>query len=283
MVKNMIKSGAQVTAFDIFDEACNLAKDEGAEISNSIGEVAIDKDFVLTMLPTTQDVVESRMGEEGIFANAKQGAVIVDSSTISPIESKKLGQKGHEKGFVVADAPVSGGIVGAAAGTLTFMLGCESSEYDNIKQYLDPMAGNVFNCGGWGTGQTAKICNNLCLAIEMIAVSEGLALGEHMGMDPKVLSNILSVSTARCWSVDTYNPRPDMMEGVPSSNNYNGGFGVSLMRKDLSLAMETANAAKLDIEFSDKALKYYKSIESKGMGKKDFSIVYQYINKNRSV
>lgn len=190
------------------------------------------------MLPNTDHVVKARTESDGIYQNAKKGAVIVDSSTISPIVSKQMGEE--NKQFVIADAPVSGGVPGAEKGTLTFMVGSHKDHYETIKSFLKPMAGNVFYCGSWGAGQTAKICNNLALAIEMIAVSEGLSLGEKLGMDPKVLSDIMSVSTSRCWSIDTYNPRPGMIATTPASRGYTGGFGVSLIKKDLTIVKDVA-------------------------------------------
>jgi len=161
------------------------------------------------------------------------------------------------------------------------MVGSEKENFEAIKKYLDPMAGNVFHCGAAGSGQTAKICNNLSLAIEMIAVSEGLSLGQKLGMDPKVLSDILSVSTGRCWSVDTYNPVPGVMEGVPASKNYAGGFGVSLIKKDLSIVLDSAEEIGSNLEFGEKAYEYFSELEKEGFGGKDFGVVYQYIHNNQ--
>ena len=178
---------------------------------------------------------------------------------------------------MVADAPVSGGVMGAANGTLTFMLGCRDEDFNAIKDLLDPMAGNVFHCGGAGAGQTAKICNNMALGIQMTSIAEALALGEKLGMDPKVLSDVMKVSTARCWSVDTCNPCPGVMEGVPSSNNYAGGFGVSLIKKDLSLMLEAANEVEMRLALGERVQKLYKQLEEDGLGKKDFSVVYEHV------
>ena len=238
MMKNCLAAGYQVSAFDTNAATLKLAEEAGAEIASKAGHTAKDADFVLTMLPNTMHVVEARVSDDGIYANAKDGAVIIDSSTISPIASKELAEENEQ--FIIVDAPVSGGINGAAAGTLTFMVGVEDKHFETVKGFLNSMGANIFHCGIGGTGQTAKICNNLTLALEMIAVSEGLSLGEKLGMDPKILSEIISVSTGRCWSIDSYNPRPGMMEGVPSSNNYMNGFGTSLMKKDLSIVLDAA-------------------------------------------
>lgn len=278
MMQNMLKAGYAVTAFDTNAETMKRAEEAGAQVVSKAGHTAKDADFVITMLPNTNHVVEARVSDDGIYANATKGAIIVDSSTISPIASSKMAEV---EDFVIADAPVSGGVPGAVNGTLTFMVGANDGHFDTIKSYLDSMGANVFNCGKPGMGQTAKICNNLCLALEMIAVSEGISLGEKLGMDPKVLSNIIAVSTGRCWSVDTYNPRPGVMEGVPSSNNYNGGFGVSLIKKDLGLVLEAGEEVDASLGFGEKAFNYFTELEKQGLGHKDFSVVYQYINGNK--
>ena len=181
-------------------------------------------DYIITSVPATKDVEELLKGPDGIFKNAKKGTIIVDTSTILPHASKDFAAEAKKKDLLFVDSPMSGGITGAQAGTLTFMVGCEKDHFEAIKHVLDGMGKNVFHCGGPGTGEVAKICNNLILGINMIALSEGLSLGEKLGIDPKILSSIISVSTGRSWCVDTYNPRPGVLENVPSSRDYNGGF-----------------------------------------------------------
>jgi 3-hydroxyisobutyrate dehydrogenase len=187
-------------------------------------------------------------------------------------------EEGKNFNLRVIDAPVSGGIMGAQNGTLTFMVGCRKEDFEEANTFLSAMGKNIVHCGGAGTGQIAKICNNLCLSIQMISVCEGLALGEKLGIDPKVLSNIISTSTGSCWSINTYNPKPGMLENVPSSNNYDGGFGVSLIKKDLSIVLDSAAQVDIDLQFGTKAIEYYHELERQGLGKKDFSVVYRYIN-----
>ena len=237
----------------------------------------------MTSVPATKDVEELLKGPDGIFKNAKKGTIIVDTSTISPLASKEFAAEAKKKEMIFVDSPMSGGITGAQAGTLTFMVGCEKDNFEQVKHVLLGMGKNIFHCGGPGTGEIAKICNNLILGINMIALSEGLSLGEKLGIDPKVLSNILSVSTARSWCVDTYNPRPGVLENVPSSKNYNGGFQVSLIRKDLSIALEAAEQSDAQTKFAEHAINMYRELEKKGFGKKDFGYVYQYIHKNFEV
>jgi len=278
MMRNCMSHGYEITAYDVDDKILEKAEELGAKIAPDVKAAATDQDFCLTMLPNTDIVEQTRMGSNGIFENAREGAYIIDSSTISPSASRKMAEEGAKLGFKVADAPVSGGVTGAEAGTLTFMVGCKKDHFDGVKDFLISMGSNVFHCGAPGTGQTSKICNNLMLAIQMMAVSEGLALGEKLGIDPAVLSKICSTSTSSCWTLNTYNPRPGILEGVPSSNNYDGGFGVSLIKKDLSIVLDSAAEVNLDLQFGTKAIEFYHELERQGKGNKDFGIVYQYIN-----
>ena len=184
--------------------------------------------------------------------------------------------------MVFIDTPMSGGSGGAQAGTLTFMVGCDKENFEIAKELLVGMGKNVFHCGGPGTGEIAKICNNLILGINMIATSEGLSLGEKLGINPKVLSNILAVSTGRSWVVDSYNPRPGVLENVPASRDYNGGFQVSLIRKDLSIALEAGEVADANLKFAQAAIETYIDLEKKGLGKKDFGVVFRQIHNSHS-
>jgi len=179
---------------------------------------------------------------------------------------------------------MSGGVVGATNGTLTFMVGSHSeADFNHAKTVLEGMGKKVFHCGGPGTGETAKIANNLILGIQMIASAEGMVLAEKLGINPKILMEILSVSTANNWCINTNNPRPGNIEGAPASKNYQGGFQVGLMRKDLSLSQECASAVHADTQLAKIALDYYMDLEKKGHGSKDFGYVFQYIMKDFKV
>ena len=191
-----------------------------------------------------------------------------------------LGITAKKHKMIYTDAPVSGGVTGAAAGTLTFMVGPENEgEFNLIKPILECMGRNIFNCGKPGAGQITKACNNMALAIEMIGISEALALGKSLGMDEKVLTNIMKVSTSRCWSIDTYNPVPGVMENVPASRNYDNGFGCALMLKDLGLALEAARTAGVQTELGDKSREIYSRLTGSGLGKKDFGVIYDVLMK----
>jgi len=205
-------------------------------------------------------------------------------STIDPKASATFYTEAKANGFTFLDTPMSGGITGARNGTLAFMVGANTTEeYEHAKGVLQGMGANFFHCGVPGTGEIAKLTNNLILGISMVATAEGMAIGEKMGIDPKILQKILACSTARNWCVDTYNPRPGILENVPAANNYEGGFAVGLIKKDMVLALEAAHSAKADTTLLEKSLDYYVDLEKKGKGSKDFGYVYQYIMKNKNI
>lgn len=225
-------------------------------------------------LPRTQDV-EKVLNDDGVFAHGAENTCIVDSSTISPLASKEFAETAKKQSMKFLDTPMSGGIMGAQNGTLTFMVGAENKEdFDHASVVLGGMGKNIFHCGGPGTGEIAKIANNLILGIQMIAASEGMALGEKLGIDPKVLMEILAVSTSSCWAIKTANPRPGNIETAPASKNYEGGFQVGLIRKDLALAMEVADNVGANIDFAKLSMEYYRQLEKKGHGGKDFGYVF---------
>jgi len=163
------------------------------------------------------------------------------------------------------------------------MVGAEQKHYELVRSYLHPMGKNIFHCGGNSTGQIAKICNNLCLGITMTGLSESLALGVKLGIDPKALSDIMCVSSSRCWSLDSYNPIPNILTNAPSSRNYEKGFNVELIQKDLGIAQECAKKVDLEMELADVVSNYYTNLNKQGLSKKDFSYIYQYILKNKKI
>lgn len=183
--------------------------------------------------------------------------------------------------MVYLDTPMSGGVTGARNATLTFMVGGSEQEFEASKLVLQGMGKNFFHCGPPGTGEIAKLTNNLILGISMIAASEGMAIGEKLGIDPVKLQKILSVSTARNWCIDTYNPRPGILPNVPSSNNYEGGFAVSLIKKDMVLALEAAHSVNASTDMLEQSLQYYLDLEKANLGKKDFGYVFKYIMNNK--
>src|SRR6185436_1262207 len=217
------------------------------------------------------------LGELGVLAAVAPGTLLIDCSTIDPLTAREVAMDARAKGCAMLDAPVSGGVGGAEAATLTFMVGGDARDFESARPVLQGMGKNIVHCGGPGNGQVAKICNNMMLAIEMIATSEGMTLAAKLGMDPKVFASIVNTSSGRCWSSDTYNPYPGVLENVPSARGYAGGFGSDLMLKDLGLVAEAARVAKHPVLMGALAQQLYQKHSSDGHGAKDFSsIILQY-------
>ncbi|KAF1381445.1 hypothetical protein EPR50_G00150710 [Perca flavescens] len=277
MAKNLLKNGYPVIATDVFPESCKELQDIGAQVVDSPAEVAEKADRILTMLPSSPNVIEVYTGPNGILKKVKKGTLLIDSSTIDPAVSREMAVAAEKMGAVFMDAPVSGGVGAASMAKLTFMVGGVKEEYNAAQELLTCMGANAVYCGQVGTGQAAKICNNMLLAIGMIGTAETMNLGIRLGLDPKLLAKILNMSSGRCWSSDTYNPVPGVMEGVPSANNYQGGFGTTLMAKDLGLAQNTATDTKTPIPLGSLAHQIFRVMCSRGYANKDFSSVFQFL------
>jgi 3-hydroxyisobutyrate dehydrogenase len=279
MASNLLKKFNNVSVYDINAESVNNLVAKGAKKA-TVKEIAQNCDAIVTMLPATKHVSGVLQGPDGIFANAKAGTIVIDCSTIDPNATMSLNAEARTKGIAMLDAPVSGGVTGAAAGTLTFMIGGLNTDLDVARPVFEAMGKNIVLCGGPGAGEITKLCNNLALAISMIGTSEALALGVKLGMDPAKLSSVMNTSTARCWSSDSYNPVPGVMPGVPSSRGYTGGFLSALMSKDLGLAMDAANNNKVSLPLGSGAHQLYNILCTHGYANKDFSSVYEYLTHN---
>ncbi|WP_186037296.1 3-hydroxyisobutyrate dehydrogenase [Burkholderia gladioli] len=273
MALNLVKAGHEVQAFDLNEDALRLVADGGAKLAGSAREAAEGAEFVITMLPAAVHVRRALTDENGVLAGLAPGATVIDSSTIDPASAQAFGELVRERGGAFVDAPVSGGTGGAAAGTLTFMVGGSVTEFERVTPVLTGMGRNVVHCGPTGMGQVAKVCNNLVLGISMAGVAEAMSLGVALGIDPKVLGGILNTSTGRCWSADTYNPYPGVIETAPSSRGYTGGFGTDLMLKDLGLANDAAKQVRQPVYLGALAQQLYQTVSSRGDGRLDFSAV----------
>ncbi|WP_186069785.1 3-hydroxyisobutyrate dehydrogenase [Burkholderia gladioli] len=273
MALNLVKAGHEVRAFDLSEDALRLVADGGAKLAGSAREAAEGAEFVITMLPAAVHVRRALTDESGVLAGLAPGATVIDSSTIDPASAQAFGELVRERGGAFVDAPVSGGTGGAAAGTLTFMVGGSVTEFERVTPVLTGMGRNVVHCGPTGMGQVAKVCNNLVLGISMAGVAEAMSLGVALGIDPKVLGGILNTSTGRCWSADTYNPYPGVIETAPSSRGYTGGFGTDLMLKDLGLANDAAKQVRQPVYLGALAQQLYQTVSSRGDGRLDFSAV----------
>ncbi|WP_186054974.1 3-hydroxyisobutyrate dehydrogenase [Burkholderia gladioli] len=273
MALNLVKAGHEVRAFDLSEDALRLVADGGAKLAGSAREATEGAEFVITMLPAAVHVRRALTDENGVLAGLAPGATVIDSSTIDPASAQAFGELVRERGGAFVDAPVSGGTGGAAAGTLTFMVGGSVAEFERVTPVLTGMGRNVVHCGPTGMGQVAKVCNNLVLGISMAGVAEAMSLGVALGIDPKVLGGILNTSTGRCWSADTYNPYPGVIETAPSSRGYTGGFGTDLMLKDLGLANDAAKQVRQPVYLGALAQQLYQTVSSRGDGRLDFSAV----------
>ncbi|MGN4071726.1 3-hydroxyisobutyrate dehydrogenase [Burkholderia gladioli] len=273
MALNLVKAGHEVRAFDLSEDALRLVADGGAKLAGSAREAAEGAEFVITMLPAAVHVRRALTDENGVLAGLAPGATVIDSSTIDPASAQAFGELVRERGGAFVDAPVSGGTGGAAAGTLTFMVGGSVAEFERVTPVLTGMGRNVVHCGPTGMGQVAKVCNNLVLGISMAGVAEAMSLGVALGIDPKVLGGILNTSTGRCWSADTYNPYPGVIETAPSSRGYTGGFCTDLMLKDLGLANDAAKQVRQPVYLGALAQQLYQTVSSRGDGRLDFSAV----------
>ena len=273
MARNLIKAGHQLNLFDLNQTVLKELAELGGRISDSPRDAAQGAELVITMLPAAVHVRSVWLNEDGVLAGIGNGVPAVDCSTIDPQTARDVAAAAAKQGVVMADAPVSGGTGGAQAGTLTFMVGATPELFATLQPVLAQMGRNIVHCGDVGTGQIAKICNNLLLGISMVGVSEAMALGDALGIDTQVLAGIINSSTGRCWSSDTYNPWPGVIETAPSSRGYTGGFGADLMLKDLGLATEAARQAKQPVILGAVAQQLYQSMSQRGEGGKDFSAI----------
>jgi len=276
MALNLCKAGYRLTVFDVMPEAVKKLAEAGATPAADIAATVKDADIVITMLPGNDHVKKVYL-DGGVLAHAKAGALLIDSSTINADVARDVAAAAKQKGFRMIDAPVSGGTAGAAAGTLTFIVGGDAADLESARPLLEKMGKNIFHAGASGAGQMAKICNNMLLAILMIGTSEALNLGIRGGLDPKVLSEIMSKSSGRNWALEVYNPMPGVMENVPASRGYTGGFGTDLMLKDLGLAMEIAQSAAVSTPLGTHARDLYKAHSEAGHGKLDFSSILKLV------
>lgn len=243
MAANLVKAGFAVNAFDQVEAAMSKAVEAGCNAASSAKAAVDGADFVVTMLPSGPIVEAVYLGDDGLLAQVDKKALVIDCSTVAPLNSRNVGAAATECGMRFVDAPVSGGVGGAVAGTLAFMCGGSEADVEAAKTVLEHMGANIFRAGDHGAGSVAKICNNMLLAVHMIGTAEALQLGVNNGLDPKVLSEIMTKSSGCNWSLEKYNPWPGVADGVPASRDYNGGFLVKLMQKDLRLAMEAALAS----------------------------------------
>ncbi|MFF1822883.1 3-hydroxyisobutyrate dehydrogenase [Kribbella sp. NPDC058245] len=240
MAANLVKAGYRVTGFDPVPAARAAAEEAGIEVAASAAAAVVEAQVVLTMLPSGRHVLDVYQGADGLLAAAPAGTLFVDCSTIAVADARAAAELVVAAGHRALDAPVSGGVVGAAAGTLTLMVGARPEDLEAVREVLEPMAGRIVHCGEPGAGQAAKICNNLILGISMIGVSEAFVLGEKLGLTHQALYDVTSTASGQCWALTTNCPVPGPVPTSPANREYQPGFAAPLMAKDLGLAIEAA-------------------------------------------
>lgn len=244
MAANLAKAGFSVCAFDLVPASVEKAVADGCTAAKDEADAVSGADFVISMLPNGAIAESLYIDGAGLLDLVDPSALLIDCSTVAAFSSRRIGEAAKQRSLRAIDAPVSGGVAGAEAATLAFMCGGEATDVEAAKEVLQHMGANVFHAGPSGSGQVAKACNNMLLAVHMIGTAEALQLGVDNGLDPKALSEIMLKSSGCNWSLEKYNPYPGVMDGVPASRDYSGGFMVKLMQKDLGLAMEAALASQ---------------------------------------
>ena len=275
MARNLLKAGFALKVFDLVPAAvAELAKD-GAQAAGSAAEAVQGTDVVISMLPASRHVEGLYLGDAGLLHLLAPGTLVLECSTIAPESARKVHQAAAARGLEMLDAPVSGGTAGAAAGTLTFMIGGAAATLEKARAIFEAMGKNIFHAGPDGAGQVAKVCNNQVLAVQMIATAEAMALGVASGLEPAVLAEIMRQSSGGNWTLEKYNPWPGVMENAPASKGYTGGFMAELMAKDLGLAQEAAQVTASSTPMGALALQIYRLLLKQGKGQQDFSVVQQ--------
>lgn len=273
MARNLLKAGFALRVFDLLQSAVDSLATEGATPAASAAEAVAGAQVVVSMLPASRHVEGLYLGENGLMAQIAPGSLVLECSTIAPESARKVHAAASARGIAMLDAPVSGGTAGAAAGTLTFMVGGDAAVLERARPVLSAMGKNLFHAGPDGAGQVAKVCNNQLLAVQMIGTAEALALGVANGLDAATLAEIMRQSSGGNWVLEKYNPWPGVMENAPASKGYSGGFMSQLMAKDLGLAQEAAQLTTSSTPMGALALQLYRLLLKQGHGELDFSAV----------
>lgn len=277
MAANLLAAGHEVAAFDLMPDALAALSEKGARSASSADDACDGVEYVISMLPAGKHVASLYLGDDGLIAKLPIGTCILDCSTIDAETARNVGAAAKQAQLLMMDSPVSGGVAAATSGTLAFMCGGSEAAFEKANTVLSAMGKNIFHAGERGAGQVAKMCNNMLLSIHMIGSAEALAMGAKNGLDPSVLSEIMLASSGRNWSLEVYNPYPGVMENAPASNDYQPGFMVDLMCKDLGLAMDAADTSESSTPMGSLAQQLFKQHQSEGNGQMDFSSILKLI------
>jgi len=278
MAENLMKSGKKIRVFDVSKNTIEIAQKKNLDVVDNLSDlVTTDVTTVITMLPEGKHSKEVFLGENGIINKVSKDCLLIDCSTIDIQTSKEIGKKATENGIKMIDAPVSGGVMGAQKATLNIMVGGTKEAFDLALPLLKIMGKNIFHAGELGSGNGAKICNNMSLGITMIAASESLMLAKRLNIDIKKVHEIMKNASGNSWPISVYPPLPDLIEGTPSNNNYRPGFSAGMMNKDLKLAYECAKSVSADTPLGKMALEIYEKFCKDGNDDKDFSAISKVI------
>ena len=277
MAINLVKAGHNVTGYDLQHSALHHFIQSGGNAASNLHELAKDKEIIITMLQTGQQVLNVCRGREGVFQTAAPQTLFIDCSTIDVNSSRELHQLAKQHHLQSVDAPVSGGVAGATAATLTFMVGGEHEAFLRAQSILSFMGQKIIHTGIAGSGQAAKICNNMILGISMIAISEAFVLAKQLQLSPEKLFEVVNNASGQCWAITKYAPVPGVLENVPANHEYKPGFAAAMMLKDLNLSQESAQSVHVQTPLGAKATAIYQHFIEQGLGEYDFSAIIKLI------
>jgi 3-hydroxyisobutyrate dehydrogenase len=279
MAANLVKAGHRVTGFDLVSKAVERLAAKGGTAAASAPAAAAGTEIVITMLPAGPQVRSVYLGDHGLLAHARKDALLIDCSTIDVETARAVAAAAAEAGFDMLDAPVSGGVGGAEAATLTFMVGGEEAVFSRARPIMEAMGRTIVHAGPAGNGQAAKICNNMMLGVSMIAVCEAFSLAERLGLEAQTLFDVSAKSSGQCWALTSYCPVPGPVPASPANRDYAPGFTAAMMLKDLRLAQQAAGASAAPTPLGAAAANLYQLFVDEGAGGRDFSAIYRFIRK----
>ena len=273
MAINLVNAGHTVTGFDLQTTAMDTLRAAGGHVAATLQDVGHTQDVIITMLQTGQQVQHVCLGEQGLLATAKSNTLFIDCSSIDVESSRNIHQHAERLHLQSVDAPVSGGVTGAAQAKLTIMVGGSEQAFERAKIVLSALGKKIIHTGIAGSGQAAKICNNMILGISMIAVSEAFTLAEHLGLSPQKLFEVVTNASGQCWAMSNYTPVPGLLDNVPANNHYQPGFTTAMMLKDLCLSQQSAKSVGVKTPLGERATALYQHFNDEGMGELDFSAI----------
>jgi 3-hydroxyisobutyrate dehydrogenase len=279
MALNLKNAGYNVIGYDIFEPARQAVAQTGVTVAGSLTDAARGADIVITMLQNGDQVRECYSGTDGLLTTCKPGTLFIDSSTIDVFDARGVHEAAENAGHRSLDAPVSGGVVGAEAGTLTLMVGGSDADFAAAEELLLVVGKRAVHCGPAGSGQAAKCCNNMILGVSMIAVSEAFVLAERLGLSHQAMFDVASTSSGQCWALSTNCPVPGPVPASPANNDYKPGFAVNLMLKDLRLANDAAESSGTPAALGHHAAEIYERLAEDGAGMEDFSTIYRTLSR----